>query len=139
MDIKALFDVTVLMEGLMEPADPLNDSSRLLSLAAERRISGFLCAGSIETLGDLLTRTLGQAQARDQLSRLRTTLDIAPVDGRVLDAAMALGWPNLDDALAHACAELNAIPHLVTLNAADFTGASLPVHLPSEFLQRIVR
>ncbi len=132
---KALFDLTVLMDGLLNAEEPSNASATLLALAREGRIQGYVCAGAIEAIHDSLVRSLGAAGAHSAVQRICATLAIAPVEAAVIGDALALGWGALDDAITVASARGLGIEHLITLNGSDFDPIALTVQAPEQFLQ----
>ncbi|NVZ11201.1 PIN domain-containing protein [Allochromatium humboldtianum] len=134
---KTLFDVSVLIDALTNDEHPAPESSAALTLAANGHITGYVCASTIESLHDHLTRTHGHLGANAKLNELRAMLEIAPVDAEVIDAAMGLGWRYFDDALLHECARVNGLDHVVSLNAPDFDEATLPVLAPGELLRQV--
>ena len=134
---KALFDVSVLVDALMNDNQPPLESSAALTLAAQGQVTGYVCATAIEYLNDYLTRTHGLSSARAKLAELRAMLEVAPVDATVVDAAMGLGWLYFDDALTHECARVNGLDQVVTLNPSDFPEAALRVLAPADFLKQV--
>lgn len=135
--LKTLFDISVLVDALTNDEPPTPESSAALTLAATGRITGYVCASTIESLHDHLSRTQGYLSARAKLSELRAMLEIAPVDAEVIDSAMELGWRYFDDALLHECARVNGLDHVISLNAPDFDEATLPVLAPGELLRQV--
>jgi len=134
---KALFDVSVLVDALTNEDDPNPESLEALSLATSGEIQGFVSAAAIDGLHDILTRAHGILAARAKIQELRATLGVATVDATVVDAAVALGWNYLDDALTHECARVNGLDRVITLNPTDFPDAALPVQAPGQFLQEV--
>ncbi|MBK1717147.1 type II toxin-antitoxin system VapC family toxin [Thiocystis violacea] len=134
---KALFDVSVLVDALTNDGQPTPESNAALTLAANGDVAGYVCATAIEYLNDFLTRSQGSPRARAKLTELRAMLEVAPVDAAVVDAAMDLGWLYFEDALTHACARVNGLDHVITLNPSDFPETTLPVLAPADFLRRM--
>ncbi|MBK1723247.1 type II toxin-antitoxin system VapC family toxin [Thiocystis violacea] len=134
---KALFDVSVLADALMNDSLPMLESSEALTLAADGQVEGYLCAAAVEFLNDMLTRAHGHPSARAKIIALRNMLAVAPVDSAVIDAAMALGWHYLDDAMTHECARVNGLDAVVTLNPSDFAAATLPILAPRDLLKQL--
>lgn len=134
---KTLFDVSVLVDALNNEDTTAPESLAALSLAANGRINGYVCAAAIDGLNDMLTRAHGVYGARAKLQELRAKLDIAPVNAAIIDAAVALGWDYLDDALAHECARANGLDRLVTLNPTDFPKVALMVQAPGDLLKEV--
>lgn len=134
---KALFDLSVLVDALIGEGTEQPDSIAALQLVSSGKVTGYLCATAIDSLNDILSRSHGSLNARSKLVELRGMLNIAPVDADVVDAAIALEWHYLDDALTHECARVNGLDRLVTLNPTDFMDPSLPVLAPGEFLKEV--
>jgi predicted nucleic acid-binding protein len=136
---KTLVDITVLMDALDNEQEKDNASNAILSLAAKRRIQGFICAAAIEPLHTELARSRGAAYARSAIQRICAILAVAPVDAAVIDGAMGLGWRNLDDALTFESARRIGLDSLVTLNGPDFDHPSVTVQAPEEFMESILQ
>ncbi|MCK7582850.1 MAG: PIN domain-containing protein [Chromatiales bacterium] len=134
---KTLFDISVLVDALTNDEHPTPESAAALTLAANGYITGYVCASTIESLHDHLTRTHGYLGARAKLNELRAMLEIAPVDAEVIDAAIGLGWRYFEDALLHECARVNGLDHVISLNAPDFDAATLSVLAPGELLRQV--
>lgn len=134
---KALFDVSVLVDALTNADDSNPESVAALSLAVSGQIQGFVSAAAIDGLHDILTRAHGILAARAKIRELCATLGVATVNAAVVDAAMALGWNYLDDALTHECARVNGFDRVITLNPTDFPDATLPVQAPAQLLHEV--
>ncbi|NCA69246.1 MAG: PIN domain-containing protein [Sphingobacteriia bacterium] len=131
---RALFDITVLMDALVQEQDPGHPSATLLTLATTGQVQGFICAAAIEPIHNELARSLGTSGARAAMQRIRSALAVAPVDSNVIDAALALGWTALDDAITVASTHGLGIDRLVTLNGGDFSTTTLSIEAPEQFL-----
>ncbi len=132
--LRALLDISVLMDALNGHRSSNGHSRSLLALAAEGRIDGYICAGSIDNLHDLLTRAYDGPTAHAKLAELRRTLRIAPVTEAVIDGALARDWSYLEDAITLECARVNGIESVVTLNRKDFAEAGIPIYNPADVL-----
>jgi predicted nucleic acid-binding protein len=134
---KALFDITVLMEALINEHESNNASAAVLALAAAGRVQGYVSAGAIEPIHDALSRGRGKTEARAVLQRICAILTVAPIDAAVIDGAIGLGWQYLDDALTFESARRSGLENLITLNGADFDHPAVAVQAPEEFLESI--
>jgi predicted nucleic acid-binding protein len=134
---KTLVDITVLMDALNNDQETGNASSAILALAAKSRIQGFVCASAIDPLHTELARSQGADYARSTIQRICAILAVAPVDAGVIDAAIGLGWRNLDDALTFESARRMGLDYLVTFNGPDFDDPSVTVQAPEEFMQSL--
>ncbi len=64
---------------------------------------------------------------------------VAPVTQEVIQSALALSFPDFEDAVQHEAARLAGAQMIVTRNVKDFAAAQLPVYSPEAFLARYVR
>ncbi|NEV60996.1 PIN domain-containing protein [Thiorhodococcus minor] len=133
---KALFDITVLTDALATQREEAQASIRALTLAANGRIEGYLCASALEALYATLSSKHGKEGARERIQELRHMLAVAPMSAAVVDAAIARDFPYLDDAVTIESARVNGLDVIVTLNAEDFTDQALPALAPDDFLRR---
>ena len=67
--------------------------------------------------------------------QLLNLVQMAPVNYDVLLHALSLGWDDFEDAVQAASALNAKATHLVTRNPRDFTGLTIPVLTPEEFVQ----
>ncbi len=130
--MRVIFDLNVLLDVLLNRAPHATDSAAALRLAETHIVEGYLCAAGVDTLDYLLIRGLDRKQARFHLGNVRKTLHIAAVTEAVIDAALALNWPDLEDAIVHESARLCGVDAIVTRNPVDFSTASLPIFGPKQ-------
>lgn len=137
--MRALVDINVLLDTLLlrQPHEPA--ATRFLAEVEHGRVSASLCAASIDTVYYLLRRQLGRRRAIELIRTIRRLLGIVPVDARVVDAVIALGWNDLEDAIIHESARLSGINVIVTRGARDFRQGNLTVIDPGEALVMVPR
>ena len=83
-----------------------------------------------------LLRKHPKEELRQLLANLRVLSHVTLVDDQTVDAALAAGFDDFEDALQY-CSALNEhVDVLVTRNVKDFSLARLPVLTPDEFLMR---
>jgi hypothetical protein len=75
----------------------------------------------------LLAREKGAPFARRIVGSVVATFGIAAVDAAVIGRALALTWPDFEDAVCAAAAELAGCDAIVTGDPKGFPGSSMPV------------
>ncbi|MCB2264042.1 MAG: PIN domain-containing protein [Candidatus Thiosymbion ectosymbiont of Robbea hypermnestra] len=135
--MRVLFDLNVLLDVLLNRVPHTADSTAALRLAETHAVEGYLCAAGVDTLDYLLTRGLGRKKARLHLGTIRKILRIAEVTETVIDTALALDWPDLEDAITHESARLQGIDVIVTRDIKGFSSAPLPIYTPSELIATV--
>ena len=131
--MRVLFDTNVLIDFLSERAPFVADTTDLLARAYRGQIQGLACATSFTTVFYVLRKELGDNAARDQISRLLSVLEVAPVGRSVLVAAANSGARDFEDAVVIESAQVAGADHIVTRNERDFVRPPVPVHSPASF------
>jgi len=132
--LKVLFDTNVVLDVLLARPPHAGIAARLLDLVDRGRIEGLLCATTITTIHYLATKTVGRRKAKNHVRDLLAMFQIVPVDHAVLAQALALRFPDYEDAVLHESARAAGAVGIVTRNRKDFAAASLSVFDPRELL-----
>ena len=132
--MKVLFDTNVVLDVLLAREPFASVAAQLLSLADKGRIQGVLCATTVTTIHYLATKAVGRRQAQKHIRELLAIFEVAPVDRFVLGQALDTRLPDYEDAVLHEAARAAGAVGIVTRNAKDFSGATVPVLSPEELL-----
>jgi predicted nucleic acid-binding protein len=127
---RLLADVNVVLDAVLERGTLSDAAARLWVAAEKKRVEALVPAHGITTLFYLLARVKGAAFARRIVAGVAATFGIAAVDGAVIGRALALAWPDFEDAVCAAAAEVAGCEAIVTGDPKGFRGASLPVLSP---------
>jgi predicted nucleic acid-binding protein len=131
---KLLIDLNVILDVLLKRSPHAEASTQVLALAERGQIDARICAASVDTLEYLLTKTLSRKAARKHLHTLLRILKVISVDQAVIDAALALNWPDLEDAIVYQSARLAGLQGIVSRDGSGFRGGELAVLTPLELL-----
>jgi len=116
-----LLDVNVVLDLVLDRAPFGKPASALWAAAEREEIEAVVSAHSVTTVFYLVSRERGAAFARRVVSELLVVPSIAAVDEGVLRRALALAWPDFEDAVCAAAAEAVRCDILVTRDPKDFT------------------
>jgi predicted nucleic acid-binding protein len=129
---RLLLDVNVMLDVLLDRR-PFADAASAVWALVERGVAeGYISAHAITTLHYLNARDVGAVTARETADALLTVFDVAPVDRSVLNAALALGWNDFEDAVTAAAARRAQCDVIVTRNPKDFRRSPVRVLTPIE-------
>lgn len=129
---RVLLDVNVVLDVLLDRS-PFADAASAVWAAVERgEAVGLLSAHAVTTLHYLNTRAVGARMGRDTTDALLSVFDVAAVDAAVLNAALALGWDDFEDAVTASAARRARCDAVVTRNPRDFPRSPVRVLTPSE-------
>lgn len=133
-----LFDVNILLDVLLDRKPWAEPATELLSLCERKVVRGCWCAASVGTVYFLAKRELGPRRARGVVDDLMHILRVLPVDESIIIEAVHGDWPDLEDAIVHACARKAGVTYLVTRNPKDYRKASLEICDPDSLLSALV-
>ncbi|RME40473.1 MAG: PIN domain-containing protein [Caldilineae bacterium] len=131
---RILLDVNVVLDVLAKREPHYRTSAQVWAIVETGIVEGFLAAHSITTLYYLLSRHIGTQQAHVALEKILQVFSVATVDQRVILQALALRWPDFEDAVQMAAAIGANADYLITRNPKDFKADFLPVLQPGELL-----
>ena len=131
---RALLDINVILDVLQRRQPFYEDSAAVLAGAETGRLTGLVAAHSVTTLFYLLAKFGSPDTARVNTIELLSVLEVAPVDGHVLEQALALPYHDLEDAVQMAAARQAGAEYLVTRDRAGYAAGPLPALAPAELL-----
>lgn len=131
---KLLIDLNVILDVLLKRSPHAEASAQVLALAERGRIDARICAASVDTLEYILLEVLSRKAARQHLHTLLNILKVIPVDQAVIDAALALDWSDLEDAIVYQSTRLAGLQGIVSRDGSGFRGGKLTVFTPLELL-----
>jgi predicted nucleic acid-binding protein len=135
--VNVLFDTNVVLDVLLEREAHVGSASKLFALVDNGRVSGSICATTATTISYIATKALGRRKAREQIHGLLCLFEVAPVDGKVLEAALALDFTDYEDAVLHESARAFGANLIVTRDRSGFANSLLPALAPDELLAMI--
>jgi predicted nucleic acid-binding protein len=142
--LKLLLDTNIVLDLLMDRI-PFSDSAAgLFSKVEEGTIIGYLCGTTITTVFYLAAKTVGAPKAQEEIKKLLTLFEVAPVNRQVLESALDAQFSDFEDAVIHEAACHVGADAIVTRNKKDFKKSRLPVYSSEEmvkilFSQRFAR
>jgi predicted nucleic acid-binding protein len=132
--MRVFLDANVVLDVLAHREPFFSDSVQVLSLVESGVVEGLIAAHTVTTLFSLLNRKIGAERARSSLLDLLRIVEVVPVDQDRILQAFAMNWSDFEDALQAACARKNAADYLLTRDQRGFSGASVTILSPAEFL-----
>ena len=129
-----LVDTNVVIDMLLDREDA--DAACAVFDGAERgEYYIHICALSFTTMFYSLRKILSREDRIDALTQLKEAMEVAAVDGNVIDMALKSGWKDFEDAVQNFSAVVDPqISAIITRNTKDFKDSSLEVVDSVEFL-----
>ena len=129
---RVLLDVNVVLDVLLDRKPFADDSSAVWAAIERAEADGLLAAHAVTTLHYLNAKAVGHKEATATTEALLSVFEVAPLDGMVIQSALALGFKDFEDAVTVASARRAKCDAVVTRNPRDFKGAPVKVLTPAE-------
>ncbi len=130
---RLLLDLDILLDVVLE-REHAPAAARVWAALETGRGQGVVPAHGITTIFYVVERAQGSAFAREAVARLIGVFDVAAVDQRVVQRALALGWPDFEDAVVAAAAEAAGCVAIVSRDPEGFPDSPVPVLDPAAAL-----
>ena len=135
--MKVLLDTNIVLDLLMDRMPFSEYAVVLFSKVEQGTIIGYLCGATITTVYYLVAKTVGATRAQEEIRKLLSLFEVAPVNRHVLESALAADFNDFEDAVIHEAACHVGAEALVTRNQKDFRKSRIPVY-SSEEMAKIV-
>ncbi|MDQ3069138.1 MAG: PIN domain-containing protein [Acidobacteriota bacterium] len=131
---RLLLDLNVFLDVILDRSPDAEVAAALWAAIERGQGQGMIPAHGVTTIFYLLEKARGAAFAREGVERLIHVFNVAPVDDQVVGRALALAWPDFEDAVCAAAAEASVCDALVTRDPDGYPNAPLPVIDPAAAL-----
>lgn len=135
---RALVDLNVVLDVLLDRAPHVEASAALWALVERREAEGLLAAHSIPTLHYLAARTRGRPFAERCVRDVLEVFGVAPVGQEVLRDALALEWPDYEDAVCATAAAAAGCHLIATRDPRGFRGSPVRALAPEAAVLALV-
>jgi len=135
--MRVLLDTNVILDFLLDRL-PFADAATAVWLASEQgQFEGYVSAITPVNVFYIARKIKGVDAARQMVDGLLSACQVCPIDLPILQSALTLPMRDYEDAVQHASASAIQIDAIVTRNLKDYTGATLPVFSPEDFLKQL--
>jgi predicted nucleic-acid-binding protein len=131
---QVLFDSDVLIDVLAQRQPFVTASAQALNRVTQPEVQGFVSGHAVTNIFYILRRQVGNATARELISRLLQHLQVASVTDEIIQAALQSSITDFEDAVTSEVAKAAGVEVIVTRNTPDFVASDIPAVLPEEFL-----
>ena len=132
--MRILFDTNVILDVLLDREPFSSTAAELFALVEAGEITGYICATTITTIHHLARKVIGNRTAVEEINKLMTLFEIAPVNRAVLDAAISSDFRDFEDAVVYEAALYKEAQGIVTRDFNDFKSSNIYVFSPEELL-----
>ncbi|MBT1071184.1 PIN domain-containing protein [Pelotalea chapellei] len=130
--MKLLLDTNIVLDVLMDRMPFADSAAELFSRVEDGTIIGYLCSTTITTVYYLVSKALGGPRAQEEIKKLLSLFEVAPVNRLVLEAALVADFNDFEDAVIHEAARHVGAEAIVTRNQKDFKNSRISVYSSDE-------
>ena len=130
--MKILLDTNIILDVLMDRMPFADSAVELFSKVEDGTITGYLCGTTITTIYYLASKTVGAPRAQEEIKKLLSLFEVAPVNRLVLESALVANFNDFEDAVIHEAACHAGAETIVTRNQKDFNKSRIPVYSSEE-------
>ena len=134
MKRRVLLDLTVILDVLLDRPPHVLASSALWAAVETGAAEGMLAAHAVTTLHYLATRSGGREFGDRCVADVLSVFSVAAVDQAVIEEALAMGWPDFEDAVCAAAGRAAGCHLIATRDPRGFRAAAIPALAPIEAL-----
>ena len=135
--MRIIFDTNVILDVLLDREPFSTTAAKLFSKVETGEITGYVCATTITTIHYLARKVIGTGSAMEEINKLMTLFEIAPVNRAVLDAAILSEFKDFEDAVVHESGVYKETQGIVTRDLDGFKKSKINIYLPDELLQML--
>ena len=132
--MRVLLDTNVILDIAQERESFYAAAARVLRASDFGRVHLFVTASAATDIYYILRKSDGREAALTFLADLLKVVDVCLVDKDILLAALGSAFVDFEDAVQNAAAIEANVEIIVTRNKMDYTGSSLTVLSPDEFV-----
>jgi predicted nucleic acid-binding protein len=136
--LKILLDTNIVLDVLMDRLPYSDTATVLFSKVEDGTIIGYLCCTTITTVFYLASKTVGAARAHEEIKKLLSLFEVAPVNRHVLESALELDFNDFEDAVIHEAACHIGVDAIVTRNQKDFKKSRISVYSSEEMVKILI-
>lgn len=133
--MKILFDTNIVLDVLMDRSPHSDVAVELFSRVEEGSLIGYLCGTTITTVFYLAAKTVDAERAQEEIKKLLSLFEVAPVNRHVLESALELDFKDFEDAVLHEAACHIGADAIVTRNQKDFKKSRIPIYSSAEMVK----
>ena len=133
--IKLFVDSDIILDLLAQREPHYIHAARLFTLIDQKKIIAYTSPLIFANLHYLLKKQTSNLSALKSLRKLKTLINILPIDERVIEQSLNSEFNDIEDAIQYFTAVNNGIALIITRNKTDYKRSKIDVLTAEEFLK----
>lgn len=135
--MKILIDSDVCIDFLTGRAPHFMYAQKLFWKAENNQLDAVVSPESFSNIFYVLRKFYTSEHIITKLNGMRSLVEVANLNGSVIDQALNAGWSDFEDAIQHFFAIDSSCEAIITRNSRDYKKAKLQVLTPYQFIERL--
>jgi predicted nucleic acid-binding protein len=135
--IKLFVDSDIILDLLAEREPHYIHAARLFTLINQNKIIAYTSPLIFANLHYLLKKQTTNFVALKNLRKLKTLINILPIDERVIEQSLNSEFNDFEDAIQYYTAVNNGITLIITRNKIDYKRSKIDILTAEEFLKSL--
>lgn len=135
--IKLFVDSDIILDLLAERKPHYIHAARLFTLINQNKIIAYTSPLIFANLHYLLKKQTTNLVALKSLRKLKTLINILPIDERVIEQSLNSEFTDFEDAIQYYTAVNNSITLIITRNKIDYRRSKIDILTAEEFLKSL--
>lgn len=133
---KIFLDTDVILDHLADRQPFAEYAHRIFGLAETGVITIFVSSLSFSNIYYILRKLRGHSEAFSLLRKLKLLVRISGVGEIEIEAALASGFKDFEDAIQYFSAKSEVVDGLITRDGLGYVKSEIPVYSPEVFLRK---
>ncbi len=135
--MKILLDINIVLDFFLEREPFFDEIYQIFSAIENKKINGFLCASSIDTIYYLISKSINKKTANEIVYQLLKIFEISEVNKNTILYALNSDFNDFEDSIIYSSAYLNGIDYIVTRDKKGFKNSQVKILTPVEAVAKI--
>ena len=136
--MKVLLDINVVLDFFLERKPFFEDIKNIFVAIEKRKIEGYLCASSIDTIHYLITKAIDKRTANEVIYKLLKIFEVTEVNKTVLIETLNNDFSDFEDGIIYISALFKGVDIIVTRDKRGFKNSKIKILSPAEMSARLI-
>ena len=134
MSSKVLLDTNIMLDLALTRPEGFDAAATIAEAIAYEEVIGCVCATSLKDMYYILTKAMGERDARTYIEAVMGDFVICGVDYALCRQVIASDEPDFEDGIIRACAENAGVDFIITRDAAAFARSPVKAMTSQEYV-----
>jgi predicted nucleic acid-binding protein len=135
---KLLVDTNIVVDLLTKREGHYKEAQDLFTLSDTGKVRLLVSSLTFANTHYLLAKHKNKDEARRILVKFKVLVEVAPLDDKIVELALASNFNDFEDAIQYNTAIENDVDIIITRNLKDFKSSKLPVLTAKEYIRKQV-